>query len=68
MEREAEMAAVITNYFSALFTPSTGDRLEELMAYVHSRVTPRMNDMLMAEYTPEEVKYALNRIGDLKAP
>jgi hypothetical protein len=67
MVKEMEMAAVITNYFCNLFSSSTGDRLEELMTYVHHRVTPNMNAMLAEPYSVEEVKYALNGIGDLKA-
>lgn len=68
VEKDEQMAAVITNYFHNLFSPSTGDRLEELISNVHHRVTPDMNVLLMKAYIEEEVKYALNGIGDLKAP
>lgn len=31
-------------------------------------VTPQMNEMLQKEYTAEEIKRALDKMGDLKAP
>jgi hypothetical protein len=68
VEGEAEMAAVVTNYFNELFTSSAGHRMNELLEHVVHRVTPEMNDMLLREFTREEVKDALNCIGDLKAP
>ncbi|KAK1649053.1 hypothetical protein QYE76_066858 [Lolium multiflorum] len=42
--------------------------MEELLERVVHRVTLDMNDMLMREFSREEVKAALNCIGDLKAP
>ena len=51
-----------------LFTSHAGAQQEELLACVHPRVTPTMNDLLMKEYTREEVFEALQSIGDLKAP
>jgi hypothetical protein len=66
VEGEEEMAAVVTNYFNNLFTSHAGPRLEELLERVIQRVTPEMNDMLLREFTHEEVKDALNSISDLK--
>ena len=51
-----------------LFTSHAGAQQEELLACVHPRVTPAMHDLLMKEYTREEVFEALQSIGDLKAP
>jgi hypothetical protein len=68
VEREEEMAAVVTNYFTDLFTSCAGQRMEELLDRVVPRITPDMNDELNKPYTAEEVKEALFSIGDLKAP
>jgi hypothetical protein len=68
VEGEAEMAAAVTDYFNELFTSYAGNRMEELLERVVHRVTLDMNDMLMREFSREEVKAALNCIGDLKAP
>jgi hypothetical protein len=68
VEGEAEVAAVVTDYFNELFTSYAGNRMEELLERVVHRVTLDMNDMLMREFSREEVKAALNCIGDLKAP
>jgi len=45
-----------------------GLRFEELLQCVPSRVTAEMNGDLMKEYTEEEIKQALDSMGDLKAP
>jgi hypothetical protein len=68
VEEEEAMKEVATNYFTKLFTSSTGTRMEELLDRIDSRVTPEMNTMLCKEYTSEEVVDALNSIGDMKAP
>uniref|UniRef100_A0A8I7B954 Reverse transcriptase domain-containing protein n=1 Tax=Hordeum vulgare subsp. vulgare TaxID=112509 RepID=A0A8I7B954_HORVV len=62
------MEAVITDYFTSLFTSHTGTRTDELLQHVFHRVTLEMNDSLMKEFTATEVKAALDCIGDLKAP
>lgn len=59
---------MVTNYFNELFTSNAGHRLDELLERVVHRVTLDMNDMLLHEFTKEEVKDALNCIGDLKVP
>jgi hypothetical protein len=68
VEAEEAMKDVATNYFSELFTSTAGTRVEELLEHVDPRVTPVMNEMLCKEYTAQEVKEALDSIGDLKAP
>jgi hypothetical protein len=62
------MLVAVTNYFTKLFTSSAGIRVEELLAHVPARVTPEMNEKLLAEFTAAEIKVALDSIGDLKAP
>ena len=68
VEEEEAMKEVATNYFSNLFTSSTGTRMDELLEHVDPRVTEAMNEMLCAEFTSKEVVEALDSIGDFKAP
>jgi hypothetical protein len=68
VEKEEDMLAAVTDYFDSLFSSCAGQRMEELLEHVPTRVTPQMNELLMAEFTREEIKAALEGIGDLKAP
>jgi hypothetical protein len=68
VEREEDMLAAVTDYFGSLFSWCAGQRVEELLEHVQARVTPQMNERMMAEFTGEEIKAALDGIGDLKAP
>jgi hypothetical protein len=42
--------------------------LDEIMSVVQKKVSPMMNESLLAEYTEDEITVALDGIGDLKAP
>lgn len=44
------------------------EQLRQLLDAVLTSITLEMNDLLLGEFTPEEVKAALDAIGDLKAP
>lgn len=46
----------------------TEAQLQQVLGAVQPRVSAEMNAKLMAEFTEEEVKNALDSIGDLKAP
>lgn len=59
---------LIVGYYRTLFESNAGNRVEELLHYVPVRVTQEMNQHLMGEYTDQEIKEALESIGDLKAP
>ncbi|XP_073363555.1 uncharacterized protein [Aegilops tauschii subsp. strangulata] len=63
-----ELTNYICSYFQDLFTSRTGNRLHELIDKVEPRITTPMHAVLDAEFTREEVKAALDHIGDLKAP
>jgi hypothetical protein len=65
---EEEMRSLIANYYLSLSQTHAGDRVEELLQHVQPRVTQEMNQYLLKEYTEEEIKKALDSIGDLKAP
>ena len=58
----------MTNYFSKLFTSVAGADVGNILQHVNPKVTSQMNEELTAEFTAEEVKAALDNIGDLKAP
>ena len=63
----AELKTMTTEYFQDLFTSTQGNRTAELIDKVHPRVTSARRAILEAEMTREEVKAALDHIGDLKA-
>jgi hypothetical protein len=58
----------VINYFSNLFTSSSGTRMDELLEHIDQRVSTQMNEQLCKEFTSQEVVEALDNIGDLKAP
>lgn len=60
--------ALVTNFYTSLFQSNGGSRYDELLCSVPNRVSRTMNDELLEEYTEEEVKQALDSMGDLKAP
>lgn len=68
VEDADEIHALVTSLYTSLFQTGGGSRYEELLQCVLSRVMTAMNDELVKEYTEEEVKLALDSMGDLKAP
>ncbi|XP_045083333.1 uncharacterized protein [Aegilops tauschii subsp. strangulata] len=46
----------------------SGPNFNQALQAVQPKLTPQMNDLLIKEYTVEEVKRALDDMGDLKAP
>lgn len=68
MEEMGEIHKLITDYYKSLFQSHAGHRYEELLQKVPSRVNVDMNETLMKEYSDEEIKKALDDMGDLKAP
>jgi hypothetical protein len=68
MEGEVEKKDFITNYFMQLFTSNVNGDIQQLLRAVQTRVTPEMNEQLMSDFVEEEIKEALDSIGDLKAP
>ena len=63
VEGEEGLKALITNYFSSLFTPMAGADVQRVLECVTPRVTDQMNELLAADYSEEEVKKALDRHG-----
>ncbi|XP_073360394.1 uncharacterized protein [Aegilops tauschii subsp. strangulata] len=58
----------VCSFSQDLFTSTGGHRMDELLSKVQPRITAAMKGILEAEVTREEVKAALDHIGDLKAP
>lgn len=56
------------NYFSDIFSSTVRHDNEAILRTVQPKATEEMNEILCAEYIEEEVKAALDNIGDLKAP
>lgn len=59
---------MIGGSFSKLFSSEVEEIDPSLLNSVKTLVTNDMNNMLIAEYTREEVRKALFQIGDMKAP
>lgn len=65
---EEGLQALVTDYFFNLFTPVAGTNARQVLENIQARVSPQMNEALAAVFTKDEVKEALDSIGDLKAP
>jgi hypothetical protein len=68
VENEEELGPFITNNYKSLFMSSAGPVNDDLLQHVPISITHDMNEMLCAPCTGEDVKQALDSIGDLKAP
>jgi hypothetical protein len=68
IEGEEEKQMFITNYFTQLFRSSTQGNVHQLLQAVRPCGTTAMNADLVSDFTQEEIKMALEAIGDLKAP
>ena len=55
-------------FFFNLFSSKAGYNITEILQVVPTKVDNSMNNVLCAEYSPEEVKTALENTGDLKVP
>jgi len=58
----------ITNQYQSLFMSHVDSSFDEVLNCVHPRVSPEMNEALLAPFSGEEIWNALVSIGDLKAP
>ena len=68
MEEGAEMRNLITNFYKDLFHSCAGTRYDELMMHIQPKVSQEMNLFLMKDFSDDEIKEALDNMGDLKAP
>jgi hypothetical protein len=68
VEDDEEKRGLISNYFHTLFRSNGPADCRLLLQAVDRKVTGDMNADLVREFSREEVKCALDSIGDMKAP
>jgi hypothetical protein len=68
VESEEDLGAYISNFYKSLFLSSAGPTNDDLLRHIPQVVSDEMNVNLRRPYTGEEIKEALESIGDLKAP
>jgi hypothetical protein len=68
VEEDEEKRSFIANFFSELFRSNGGSSSPQLLNALHSKVTAGINESLLKEFMADEVKHALDGIGDLEAP
>ena len=57
---EEGISHILVSYYQYLFTTSNPSRMEEVVAGVSCSITEEMNNVLLGEYSKEEVVTALN--------
>lgn len=64
----AAIEEAFVGYFQGLFTSARPQNVEKCISALSNKITREMNDKLVATFTKEEVKQALDQMGPLKAP
>jgi hypothetical protein len=64
---QEEIEEAFVNYFQTLFKAGVNLEVESSTRFVQRKVTPTMNNRLLAEFTMEDISIALNQIAALKA-
>ena len=62
------LCPLIRDYFGSLFTSSMGDIDPAVLNSIKPSVSNYMNDLLISDFTRDDVRKALFQIGDMKAP
>ena len=57
--RQSEVNEIIVNFYKDLFTTANPDGMEEVLETIPHAVTDDMNDMLLSDFTIEEVEKAV---------
>ena len=65
---QAGISQVAVGYFTQLFSTSSPATVDEVVSLVEQKVSPNMNDAMLAPFTVEEVKAALFQMNPSKAP
>ena len=68
VEELEKVVEVASDYFDNLFSATVADQMEECLNAVPNKVTNNMQEVLLGEFTAEEVKVALFQMGPTKAP
>ena len=65
---QTDLERIAVAYFQEMFTSVSTGSFSQVIHHVHEVVTPEMNNMLLEEFTQEEVKKALFQMNPTKAP
>jgi hypothetical protein len=67
-DTQEQVGTAFVHYFTQLFKTKTPCNMMQVVEAIEPCVTPAMNDLLVKEFTVEEVGAALNQMSPLKAP
>jgi hypothetical protein len=67
-ETQEQTGEAFVQYFNVLFTAEGSSNRGHVVEAMETRVTRSMNELLLKEFTVEEVGAALNKMSPLKAP
>ena len=67
IEQQSDIERVIIQHFSTLFQSSNPNAIEEVVAHIPRVVMEEMNDWLVRDFHPEEVRFALFQMHPSKA-
>ena len=68
IEQQSDIERVIIQNFSTLFQSSNLNAIEEVVSHIPRVVTKEMNDWLVRDFHPENVRFALFHMHPSKAP
>ena len=68
IEQQSDIKRMIIQHFSTLFHSSNPNAIEEVVAHIPRVVTEEMNDWLVRDFQPEEVRFTLFQMHPSKAP
>ena len=68
IEQQSDIERVIIQNFSTLFQSSNLNAIEEVVSHIPRVVTEEMNDWLVRDFHPENVRFALFHMHPSKAP
>lgn len=65
---DEHLEQICVDFYSNLFSSQGSVEVENFLEGMEAKITQSMNEDLLADFTPEEVKVALNQIHPMKAP
>ena len=66
--QQSDLERVATDYFQSMFTSVFTSSFQQVIHHVREVVTLDMNNTLLADFTPDEVKRALFQMNPTKVP
>ena len=67
-ENQEDVESIILEYFEGIFKSEQSSNADASLNAIHQRVSPEMNESLIAEFKAEEVWRALKQMHPTKAP